>query len=148
MRLKSVFVFVVAILLTVKIASAQKADSSIYKTMKADIIKISDSKMTFDRYVLFTPTSKTPSNPIQYKVHAEAPATGLMSRDVFVGMVYTTFQNGIFREGKSQELAESIGEVDQEMNVVFTALGWQIQTKDNHTKKIDQVTVPWEQSQK
>ena len=111
--------------------------------LKADVVKIHDSKMHWDEVGLYK--IQLPGQAltqVQVKVHAEAPANGVISRDNFVALTtytFTTLFLSMLAEANNvpasqflqavdyTELKAPIGTPDLELNLVMTDEGMQIE---------------------
>lgn len=141
--------------LLVRPATAQEWKQQLAK----ELVTIRAGKMVADEYQLvkiqvpgYEPTQ------IQLKVHSEAPAVGLMSRDNFVAITtqlvvitfYTAFAEA-YQVPASQflqavdftELARPIGTPDVEINLFMTADGLQFEWVNTSTGQRERSTMVW-----
>lgn len=110
-----------------------------------DVVTISNGKMIANDYTLVTLTDGT---TMQIKTHAEAPESGVISRDNFVTTFVTTTVETIDELVKDEDaeivnLDEIIGNADVEINIFMTRNGYQLEVKtdegtDRHTYKWDE----------
>lgn len=93
-----------------------------------DLVKIEDSKFTITDYTLLSNDTKT----IQVKAYAEAPKSGLISRDYFI-MIFSNILGQFINETtdqyelKTENLNEIIGKPDIEINIYMANAGIQVE---------------------
>jgi len=127
--------------------------------LKRDAVAVTGNRMTIDETNLVkvaVPGYQTAQ--IQLKVHAEAPASGVISRDNFVAMatqlMFITFYSAYAQAYKVTaldflqavtftELAAPIGTPDVEINVVMTAEGFQLEWVDTASGQRSRSTMTW-----
>jgi hypothetical protein len=129
--------------------------------LKADLVTISSGKMTYSDvglYKIEVPGYQT--SQVQVKTHSEAPATGLISRDNFVGvtaLMASTLSMGALAQGYQvaasdfmqhtdyTQLKSAIGTPDLELNLVMTDEGMQLEIANNSSGQKVRQTMTWEQ---
>lgn len=137
MMRKIVFVFFVFIAIPFFCSS-----QDYQKEMLNDIVTIKDGKFTATNFNLLTLSDG--STTYQIKSYAEAPSTGLISRDNFVAIftviVYEMISNlSDDPESKTTDLEEIIGNPDVEINCFMNKSGIQIEIKGaNGTNRVTQ----------
>ena len=109
-----------------------------------DVVTVQSGKYTMTEYTLVTFSN---GNTVQVKTFAEAPATGVISRDYFVE-VATTIKTYILMEFKKQDselktqtLDEMIGKPDLTMNFFMSKNGIQVETLANG--ETERKTILW-----
>lgn len=145
MRLKSIVTLLAAMVLLGSIASAQSKGDIVLKRIKKDLVKVVGNKLVYDRVVLFSAKGNESKERVQIKLHAEAPKSGLISRDYFVTCVMELFTFGLLKEGKVKEIDEPIGDVDREISLVLTSQGLQVSDRNASVQKTERTTFTWEQ---
>lgn len=131
-----------------------------------DTVTIADGKMKLERIRLcsvFRPEELGggASEPIQTRVTAEAPAGGFISRDNFLTLtaeiaislrVWFADQMApgltpvqALAAVKCKGIAEAVGEVDMELEIVMTPNGIVRTLRENRSGSEDQQTASWEQ---
>lgn len=127
----------------------------------ADVVTIRAGKMVSDEVGLWKiQVSGYQASQVQVKVHSEAPAGGLVSRDNFVSlttlMLTTVFLTALaesYQVPASQflqavdytELKSAIGTPDMELNLVMTNEGMQLEVVNTASGQRNRQTMTWEQ---
>jgi hypothetical protein len=142
-----------AILLLALAAPSTTYSQTTMAELRQDFVKVLAGKMVAEEFGLYTLSLPgRESLKLQIKMHSEAPATGLISRDNFVSyttsIAMLTLIAGIAEElnvTASQllgaldylQLRAPIGTPDVELNIRMTTDGLQIEVVDtsNNTKK-------------
>ena len=131
-----------------------------------DTVRIVDGKMRFERVrvcSVFRPPELGggATEPFQARVTAEAPADGFISRDNFL-MVASEIAISLriwfadqmapgltpmqaLAAVQCKGIAEAVGEVDMELEIVMTPNGIVRTLRESHTGSEDQQTATWEQ---
>ena len=116
------------------------------KRILTDMVRISNNKMMADDYNLI---KKSDGSTLQVKCYGEAPATGVISRDIFVAL-FTELTVSMIDEmtkadegATSQDLESIIGNPDIEINVYAAKAGIQVEIKAAGETKRN--TVKWEE---
>lgn len=125
------------------------AASSWGQTSKAellkDIVKVVGSKMTSNDYTLVTFSN---GNSLQVKAYAEAPATGLISRDNFIALTTTIVASTIEEltkedEGaKTKDLSAVIGNPDITIKTFVAKEGVQVEVTTS--EGVNRNTIAWD----
>jgi len=129
--------------------------------LSADAVMVSGGKMLYDEVGLYRiQVSGYQDAQVQVKLHAEAPASGLVSRDNFISlstlmftMVFTTALAEAYQVPASQflqgldymELQSPIGTADMELNLVMTNQGMQFEVVNTASGQRTRQTMTWEQ---
>jgi len=146
---------VVALLVLSPLAHAQEWRDQ----LKADVVKIHESKMLCDEVGLYkVQLEGYPPAQMQVKVHSEAPVDGVISRDNFVSLTTLTFTTlflGVLSEAYNvpasrfldavdySELQAPIGTPDLELNLVMTNEGMQIEIVNTAASARSRQTMTW-----
>jgi hypothetical protein len=107
-----------------------------------DLVKIKDNKYTISDYTLLTSDEKS----IQVKAYAEAPVSGLISRDYFV-LIFSQITGQYISDLVEQydldtkNLTELIGNPDMVISVYMVKSGIQIETSFNG--RSERKTMTW-----
>lgn len=140
------------------------AETEVEEKLSREIVKIVDGKMVSTEYGLLS-FPLVSSEKTQYKLYAEVPAEGVISRDNFVAIT-TTLQTMIlfqiaaeahsqfaitcaeFMENPEQafdidELDEPIGRVDLEINFYMNKSGLQIEVVNTRKGDTNRHTMTW-----
>lgn len=140
------------------------AETDIEKKLFKEIVKVEDGKMTSTEYGLLS-FPLLSDERTQYKLYAEAPADGVISRDNFIGITITMqamilFQMAAvahseyaitcaeFTENPTEvfdidELDEPIGKVDLEINFYMNKGGLQIEVVNTKNGTTNRNTMTW-----
>jgi len=129
--------------------------------LRRDAVTVDSAKMAYNEVGLYKIQVPGYQNAqIQVKVHSEAPAHGLISRDNFVSLttlMFTTVFMTSFAEAyqvpASQflqgldytELQKAIGTPDMELNLVMTNEGMQLEVVNTSSGQRTRQTMTWEQ---
>jgi len=129
--------------------------------LKADLVTISGGKMTLNDVGLYKiEIPGYQAAQVQVKVHSEAPAAGIISRDNFVSlttlMASTVFMTALaegYRVAASDfiqhvdftQLKSAIGTPDLELNLTMTNEGLQFEIVNNSSGQKTRQTMTWEQ---
>lgn len=109
-----------------------------------DIVTVVDNKFTASDYTLLKLSDGT--STLQIKSYAEAPSSGIISRDNFV-LFFTnitmTIIEGLSNEsgGITENLDELIGNPDITINIYMSKNGYQVETKT--TEGTNRITQKW-----
>ena len=109
-----------------------------------DIVTVVDNKFTASDYTLLKLSDGT--STLQIKSYAEAPSSGIISRDNFV-LFFTnitmTIIEGLSDEsgGITEKLDELIGNPDITINIYMSKNGYQVATKT--TEGTNRITQKW-----
>ena len=109
-----------------------------------DIVTVVDNKFTASDYTLLIYRDGT--STLQIKSYAEAPSSGIISRDNFV-LFFTnitmTIIEGLSNEsgGITENLDELIGNPDITINIYMSKNGYQVETKT--TEGTNRITQKW-----
>lgn len=126
-KLRQLSIFIMVIILTPIIAKSQVSQADLVK----DLVKFSNGKMIITDFELLNQSDGT---SIQIKSYAEAPVTGVISRDYFVEL-FGVLTYELIETMKSDEnadtktLSELIGNPDVEINLFMNKGGIQIEIK-------------------
>lgn len=112
------------------------------KDLLEDIVKVENGKFTANDFTLLKLSDGVTT--FQIKSYAEAPSTGVISRDNFV-LFFTTLTMEIIKglsedpDATSDSLEEIIGNPDIELNIYMNKTGFQAEVKGpNGTNRITQ----------
>ena len=129
-----------------------------------EAVQFENGKMTIQEFGLLS-FPWAPNEKIQIGFYAEAPESGVVSRDNFVGissMLQTVFLVGIAMEAKSatgatadlrdmddllefDELDEPIGKIDLEINLYMSKGGLQMEFVNTRENRTERNTVTWKE---
>jgi len=127
--MKYLFFTIALFISTVTIAQTSDTQKELLK----DVVSVQNGKFTVTDLTLVTLSN---GNTLQIKMYAEAPATGVISRDNFV-VYWSTIQESMLDElakddnATMETLSQLIGNADFEVNIYMTALGVQVETKSS-----------------
>lgn len=129
--------------------------------LKDDAVVIRGAKMIYDEVGLYKiKVAGYDPAQVQVKVHSEAPAAGLISRDNFVAMTtlmftetFTTAMAESYQVPASQflqaldytQLKSAIGTPDLELNLVMTSEGMQFEVVNTSSGQKTRQTQTWDQ---
>jgi len=140
----------IVVLCVLLIAVSSFAQTDWQNLLKEDAVKIVGNKMVMESFYLlsFTDEEGNPSSA-QYRDYSEAPMTGFISRDNFVGvssMLSTMFILGMMSEisVNFEQIAEPIGEVDLEYKLIMASQGIQSQVINHNDGTTTRDTIKWE----
>ena len=112
------------------------------KELLSDVVVIKSAKFTANDYSLLTLSD---GSTLQIKTYAEAPSTGVISRDNFVAFFHSIVTEILpeitdDKNATSKDLVSIIGNPDIEINCIMAKTGMQIEIKsDNGVKRITQL---------
>lgn len=158
------FPFVVATYAFFAPPSIEAAERESAKKLLEEVVKIENGKMTIQEFGLLS-FPWTPNETVQLGFYAEAPESGVVSRDNFVGissMLQTVLLVGIALEAKTatgaqadlrdmddllefDELDEPIGKVDLEINLYMSKGGLQMEFVNTRENRTERNTMTWQQ---
>jgi hypothetical protein len=127
-------------------ATASYAEVDWKKSMLEDVVKFEGDKMVMTDYFLVK-TQDEQGNPksLQFKIHAESPARGVLSRDCFIVTCVGLYLPIMLTIGETTSIEEPIGNVDVEYNLFMSAKGLQIEVLDNTNGTKNRNTMTWEE---
>ena len=143
----------------------EAAETNRVKKLLEEVVEIESGKMTIQEFGLLSFPWAYKDKKIQLKFYSEAPESGVVSRDNFVGissMLQTVLLVGFAMEAKSatsatadlrdmddllefDELDEPIGKVDLELNLYMSKGGLQMEFVNTLDKKTKRKTMTWEE---
>ena len=132
------------------------------KKLLEEVVKFKSGKMSIQEFGLLS-FPWAPDEKIQLRLRSEAPESGVVSRDNFVGItavLQTVVLFGIAMEAQSStgaamdlrtlddvfeyvELDEPIGNVDLEINLYMSKGGLQMEFVNTRENSTQRNTVPW-----
>lgn len=144
--------------------ATEAAEEDPVKKLLKDVVNIENGKMTIREFGLLS-FPWAPNEKIQVKGYSEAPDSGVISRDNFVGitsMVQTVVFFGIAMKAQAttgagvdlhtlddafefDELNEPIGKVDLEINLYMSKGGLQMEFVNTRENKTERNTMTWKE---
>jgi hypothetical protein len=122
------------------------------KKLSSDIVRVADGKLIYEDVTLCAVNAAGGKKNVQIMSRAEAPATGVLSRDQFVAKIIqyeTILLLGLAAAGQNKlrcrTLDEPIGVPDLELTMTMTKDGLQYEVLNPATKQVNRVVSTWDE---
>ncbi len=109
-----------------------------------DAVTIVGDKMVLEEYGIVNGVDESGNEfSLQVKMYSEAPASGVIIRDNFVGFSMFVYIPIVVVFGDYEVIDEPIGNVDVEVNIYMSKNGIQIEFKNNLDGTTGRETMTW-----